>query len=162
MPRLPDRFDLWVRRARLCPDPARQLDYVLGALLAQAHWSFLNLGTAAQPRPATSELEGRRHLLVFSDADRVEECAHVLGLPFSSEAPPIISIPSAAALAWVVEQRPAQSEGLIVNPQEEAVAIPLAHAAEFARAWQSRAPASGYWIPNLTSEEEDFWQSHGL
>ena len=72
MTRLPDRFDLWVRKARECPDPARQADYVLGALSALKEWYFLNIGTKENPQPAEAEVEGGRHLLVFSDRDRIE------------------------------------------------------------------------------------------
>jgi hypothetical protein len=161
MPRLPDRFDLWIRKARACPDPDRQLDYILGALVALPAWHFLNLGTRAAPQPATTELEGARLLLVFSDADRLTELAGPLSL--GSE-PPIISVPAAAALAECLGEGLFKSDGLLVNPGEDAVVVPREQVEIFANAWRAGggAQGAGFWIPNLTSQEEDFWQEHGL
>jgi hypothetical protein len=161
MPRLPDRFDLWIRQARGCPDPARQLDYILGAMMALPAWHFLNLGTREQPQPATGEIEGGRVLLVFSDADRVIEAA---GEPKSPSAPPVISVPSSAALAECLGSGLFRCDALLVNPGEDAAVIPREQLVIFEREWRARdgAAARGYWIPNLTSEEEDFWQQHGL
>ena len=164
MPRLPDRFDLWVRRARDCSDPERQLDYVLGALMSLPDWLFLNLRSAKNPQPATLEAEGGPALLVFSDLERLLDIARERGVPVADSAPPVIAIPSAAALKWCIDQRPMQAHGLLVNPGEDNALIPLDHAATFEQAWRERGAlqASGFWIPNLTSEEEDFWQEHGL
>jgi hypothetical protein len=163
MPRLPDRFDLWMRKARACPDPARQLDYILGAMVALPAWHFLNLGTRARPHPATTEVDGARLLLVFSDADRVAELAEQMNLPAGAE-PPIISIPAPAALAECLGDGFLKSEGLLVNPGEDAAVVPREQLAEFEREWRERGGAqrAGFWIPNLTSEEEDFWQENGL
>ena len=55
MPRLPDRFDLWVRKARVSADPERQIDWVLGALVARDELYFLNIGTKEKPRIARAE-----------------------------------------------------------------------------------------------------------
>jgi hypothetical protein len=161
MPRLPDRFDLWVRRARDCPDPARQVDYVLGALASLPSWHFLNVGTREQPQPATAEIEGARHLLVFSDPDRVLEIADQLQIESRPGAPPIISVPTASAMAACVADGPMKCAALLVNPHEDAVAIPVAQVELFARERKERG-ATGFWIPSMTSEEEDFWQEHGL
>jgi hypothetical protein len=162
MPRLPDRFDLWVRKARKCPDPERTADYVLGALTSLGHWYFLNLGTAENPRPAEVDLDGTRHLLVCSDPSRIEEL-----LPQgcdSAEPPPVITIPVDAAMTWCLERRADGVTGLLVNPGGDAFAVSLDHLAAFHREWTQRGArhASGYWIPSLTTEEEDFWQEHGL
>ncbi len=159
MARLPDRFDLWVRQARATADPLRQSDYVLGALAALREWHFLNLGTRDEPQPAESDLDDDhgRYLLLFTDSGRIAEM-------FGDTAPtplPVISMPSAGAMAWVLEQPVA---GLLVNLGEDAVLIPQAQLAAFHLEWLQRGgqQASGFWIPNLTSEEEDFWQEHGL
>ena len=162
MPRLPDRFDLWVRKARACPDAERAADYVLGALAALGHWRFLNLGTVENPRPADANLDGTRHLLVFSDPDRIGELASPAR--DSAGPPPVISIPAAAAMTWCLDRRADGIAGLLVNPGEDAFAVSLDHLAAFHREWLRRGArhASGYWIPSLTSEEEDFWQEHGL
>jgi hypothetical protein len=161
MPRLPDRFDLWIRRARDCPDPARQLDYILGALVALPAWHFLNLGTLEKPEPATGEIDGAKLLLVFSGPDRVVEAAGDTKFP---TAPPVFSLPAAAALSECLGDGRLRCDALLVNPGDDAALIPREQVAEFEREWRARggAAARGFWIPNLTSEEEDFWQQHGL
>ena len=157
MSRVPDRFDLWVRRARACPDPARQADYVLGALAALPYWHLLNAGSREQPQPAEGEVEGLRYLLVFSDSTRVEELLAAI-----ESAPPPISMPTIKAFPWSLD-RPG-SAGLLVNPGEDAVLVPRDHVDYFYKEWRARQAGqpAGYWIPNMTGEEEDFWQEHGL
>jgi hypothetical protein len=163
MPRLPDRFDLWVRKARTCPDPARQLDYVLGALLGLTQWHFLNRGTREQPQVATVEMEDTPVLLVFSDIERVREIAGELKMESRPEAPPIVTISTAAAAAWCLGPDAPPWEGLLINPGEDGALVPRPQVDAFVQEWQARGAlqASGFWIPNLTSEEEDFWQEHG-
>jgi hypothetical protein len=155
MARLPDRFDLWLRKARESADPARQVDYLLGALLGLGAWHFLNVGTGDHPDAAETEFEGARALLVFSDTGRIAELLEERGL--SADPLPVITIPAAAAMAWALERQC----GLIVN--QEAV-VPLESLEAFYQEWHQRGgeQARGFWIPNLTSEEEDFWQEHGL
>ena len=114
MPRLPDRFDLWIRQAKASQEPARQLDYILGALVALPEWFFLNIGTPNDPHPAVSEVENVRYLLVFSDPVRVVEIAEQIRVEGSE--PPVITVPSGTALRWVVDERPMQAEGLMINP----------------------------------------------
>jgi hypothetical protein len=159
MPRLPDRFDLWVRKARECPDPVRQADYILGALAALKEWHFLNLGTKDQPQAAKTTIEDETYLLVFSDITRIEEA---LGdrRPEPGTPLPTISVDTAAAMAWSIECR----TGLFLNPPEDAALIPFDQLAAFHAEWKKRGArqASGFWIPNMTTEEEDFWQQHGL
>jgi hypothetical protein len=157
MARLPDRFDLWVRKAKECPDPARQADFILGALAGLREWHFLNLGTRDAPQAAKTEIEGETYLLVFSDVDRINEALGEKGAPGSPL--PVITIDTEVAMAWCVECR----AGLFVNPPEDAAMIPLAQLEVFHADWKKRGArqASGFWIPNMTTEEEDFWQEHG-
>jgi hypothetical protein len=164
MPRLPDRFDLWVRRARACADPARQLDYVLGAMATLPACHFLNIGSRAQPRSAVTEVEGARLLLLFSDPDRVLEVAAQAGLAAPPDDPPLITVPTPAVLAWALAAGPPPWDGLLINPGEDAAVIPWEQLQSFARAWQARdaRAGTGFWVPSLTTEEEDFWQEHGL
>ena len=145
MARLPDRFDLWVRKARETKDPVRQLDLVLGAMAGLSAWHFVNLGTSTAPQPAETP---EKLLLVYSDAARLEELGEELG---------IISIPFPAAMTWCLER----GCGLIINQE---VLIPLEQLQVYDREWHERGgrQASGFWIPNMTSAEEDFWQEHGL
>jgi hypothetical protein len=161
MPRLPDRFDLWIRKARECPDPERQLDYILGAMVALPAWYFLNIGTRENPQPAVGEVDGARVMLVFSDADRVLEAAGDAEFP---SAPPVLSLPAAAALTECLGDGLFRCAALLINPGEDAALVPRPQLAVFERGWQARggAAARGFWIPHLSSEEEDFWQEHGL
>ena len=163
MSRLPDRFDLWVRKARECPDPNRQADYVLGALAGLREWHFLNIGTAEKPQAAKTELGADSCMLVFSDVGRIEDLIQESGaerhLPKGAPVP-AISVATEAAMKWCVECK----VGLLINPSEDAVMIPFDLVKSFHEAWSERGgrAASGFWIPNMTSEEEDFWQEHGL
>ncbi|MCE0482762.1 MAG: hypothetical protein LV479_00825 [Methylacidiphilales bacterium] len=158
MARLPDRFDLWVRHARQCPDAARQADYVLSALAALPEWVFLNLGSAQKPQPAEAEIEGTRHLILFSGPDRLDD------LTPSGRPLPKIAIPTTAAISWCLERRLDGIAGLLVNPGDDAFAVSLDQLEAFHTEWTQRGgrQSSGFWIPNLTTEEEDFWQEHGL
>ena len=163
MPRLPDRFDLWVRKARECKDPARQVDYILGALAGLKEWHFLNIGTKEKPNAAKTKMGSDECLLVYSDVYRIEELiGRQEALIPKNSAPPVISIPTPIAMAWCVECK----MGLLVNPAEDAesVLIPFAQMEAFHAEWSQRGgrQAAGFWIPNMTTEEEDFWQEHGL
>ena len=73
---------------------------------------------------------------------------------------PAISVATEAAIKWCVECK----VGLLINPGEDAVMIPSELVKSFNDEWIQHGgrAASGYWIPNMTSEEEDFWQEHGL
>ena len=159
---LPDRFDLWVRKARECPDPVRQADYVLGALAALRQWYFLANKNEKDPQPSEVEIENHWYKLVFSDLGRIEDLlgdTHPHGTPL-----PVISMPTAAAMAWCIDRKAEGSAGLLVNPGDFAVVIPLPQLETFHAEWTQRGgrQASGFWIPNLTTEEQDFWQEHGL
>ena len=163
MPRLPDRFDLWMRKARESADPARQVDLVLGALVARDELYFLNVGTKEQPLIARAEVPPDECAVVFTDAERVNE--FLVEQPQLFAAPPdelpVIAAPMAGALAWCVEKK----VGLLINPSGDGApfASPSAVAA-FVAEWNQRGgrQAAGFWIPNMTSEEEDFWQENGL
>jgi len=158
MARLPDRFDLWVRKARKCRDTARQADYVLGALAGLKEWYFPAGGTKENPLPAAVEIEGVRYALVFSDPGRIGEIEEE-GPP-SGEPLATIVMPMAAAMAWCVERR----AGVLVNPGEDSALIPLDQLEAFQAEWRQRGgrQAAGFWIPNMTTEEEDFWREQGL
>jgi len=159
MARLPDRFDLWVRRAKECSDTARQADYILGALAGLKEWHFLNVGTAEAPIVASAQIGPDVCRLVFTDAGRIGELQES-GQPFQANPWSMITIPAADAMAWCVEGRTA----LLVNPGEDAVIIPFGQLEIFHMDWNRRGgrQTAGFWIPNMTTEEEDFWQEHGL
>ena len=137
MSRLPDRFDLWIRKARECADENRQADYVLGALAGLKEWHFLNIGTAETPQAAKTELGADSCVLVFSDPGRIEDLIQESGadrhLPKGAPVP-AISVATEAAIKWVVECK----VGLLINPSEDAVLIPFAMVKSFYEAWSER------------------------
>jgi hypothetical protein len=155
MARLPDRFDLWVRKAKECRDAARQADYILGALAGLKDWYFAAVSREDVPVPG--EIEGANYVMVFSDHSRLDE------IPLAPGSYPLrtISMPTATAMAWCVERK----TGLMLNPAEQGtVLIPFDQLEAFHSEWKKRGgrQAAGFWIPHMTSEEEDFWQEHGL
>ncbi|HEX4139576.1 MAG TPA: hypothetical protein VHY09_04465 [Candidatus Methylacidiphilales bacterium] len=159
MARIPDRFDLWVRKARESADPARQVDLVLGALVASIEVYFVNVGTKESPRIARGKVASNECALVFTDAERIGE--FLAQNTREGQELAVIASPTGAALAWCVENR----VGAVINPStgETAMVAPAALAA-FVEEWKQRGgrQAAGFWIPNMTSEEEDFWQENGL
>jgi hypothetical protein len=132
-------------------------------LVAVKEVYFLNSGTKELPRIARAEIAPDQCALVFTDSGRVED--------FLAERPemrpnpgnelPVVVSPTTAALTWCVEN----GLGVVINPGvgETAVISPQALAA-FAEEWKQRGgrQAAGFWIPNMTTEEEDFWQENGL
>ncbi len=164
MARLPDRFDLWVRKARECRDPSRQADYLLGTLTGLREWHFLNVGMKEKPQPAETKIENGRYLLVFSDPDRIEELLHKDESHPASDPLPVITMATTHAMPWALEQGKTGSAGLLVNPGEEAFLLPMDQLEAFHSEWKNRGgtQAAGFWIPHMTTEEEDFWQEHGL
>jgi hypothetical protein len=160
MARLPDRFDLFVQKARETADPSRQADYVLGAMAGLKEWHFLNLGTKEKPQAARAQIDTDPYLLVYSDIGRIQDFISEQGGALNEGPLPVISVATEAAMAWTVECK----IGLLVNPPESAVMIPFAQVESFHAEWKVRGArqASGFWIPNMTTEEEDFWQENGL
>jgi hypothetical protein len=159
MARLPDRFDLLVRKARACTDPVRQADYVLGALAGLAEWHFFNLGTKEKPQAARTVIDTDPYLLVYSDVGRIEDIVRDRLGRLDHGPVPVITVATEAAMAWCVECR----TGLFVNAPEDSVMIPFAQVEAFHAGWVKRGARRtvGFWIPNMTSEEEDFWQENG-
>lgn len=163
MSRLPDRLDLWLRKARESADPARQVDWVMGALVALNELHFLNIGSRATPLIAKAAIAPDECALVFSDLGRVED--FLTEFPAMAgqggEGPPVITSPTVAALKWCLENR----AGLIINPSVgETALVPFEALAPFVEEWQKRGgrQSAGFWIPNMTTEEEDFWRENGL
>jgi hypothetical protein len=163
MPRLPDRFDLWIQKARETADPARQADWILGGLLVLKELYFLNIGTKANPLIAKTAIATDECVLIFTDSARILEFVeeHPAARKAPESEPPVITSPTAAALKWCLEN----NAGLIINPREEdTVMVPYPELAAFLDAWRQRGERrpAGFWIPHMTTQEEDFWQEHGL
>ena len=159
MARLPDRFDLWVRKARASAYPARQVDLVLGALVALTEVYFVNIGTKESPLISRGKLESEEYALVFTDAERIAEfLAQNTGAGQELAA---IASPTVSALAWCKEN----GFGVAINLSvAESAMVPAATLAAFVEEWKQRGgrEADGFWIPNMTTEEEDFWRENGL
>jgi hypothetical protein len=101
--------------------------------------------------------------LLFTDIDRFTEFAteHKLMAAGAGTEPPVIATPTPAALRWCVES----GIGALFNPGVgESAMIPPDTLAAFFAEWTARGSrkGQGFWIPNMTNEEEDFWQEHGL
>ncbi len=158
--RIPDRFDLQVRKARSCTDPIRQADFILGALAGLQEWHFLNLGTKDKPQAARTQIDTDPYLLVYSDTGRIEDFVQEQRGGLQNLPLPVITVSTEAAMKWCVECR----VGLLVNPPEDGVMIPFDQVKNFHDEWTKRGArkAAGFWIPNMTTEEEDFWQEQGL
>jgi hypothetical protein len=120
--------------------------------MCSARWRRYPTGICSTRARASS-----RYLLVFSDAARVEDLLDGTG----STAPPI-SMPTIKAFSWSLD-RPGTA-GLLVNPGEDAALVPRDQLDFFHTEWRARQAdlPAGFWIPNMTDEEEDFWQEHGL
>ncbi len=157
MSRLPDRFDLAVRAARDEASSAEALAPEMAALLyGLPAWHFLNVGTAEAPVPHAVEHEGQLLLAIFSDADHADD--FLKAAPRSGS---VLALRLIGALAWCREWEGQGVTGLLVNPGAFAFAISFEALAEFEKERQARGEA-GYWVAGTTSEEEDFWQEHGL
>ena len=164
MAAIPDRFDLWVRKARQEAVPERQVDLLLGSLFALRDWYFLNRESEDRPEPAMVDLQGETHLLVFSEAGRVNDFAEESGLCQCGDRAEFFSVPALKAAEYCRRFRAVGAAGILVNPGDHAFAVTLDGLEEFDRQWRERGARAGegFWIPNMTSEEEDFWQEHGL
>jgi hypothetical protein len=162
MAALPDQFDLWVRRARETAGPERQIDLLLGSLCALKEWYFYNQGDTPNPRPATAEHEGRRYVVTFSSPGKLEDVFG--GPPGKPRRIPYISVKAIDAIPYCLKFRNEGCVGILVNPGDYCFTIDLNAMEKFDREWKARGgrKGQGFWIPNMTSEEEDFWQEHGV
>lgn len=162
MSSLPDQFDLTVRKAREMSSSQRQLDCMLGLLFALPEWNFVNHGTAEKPFPALVDIETIRALVIFSTLEKYRDFIEASsGMPATEL--PSITVPVQSATGYCLQFRPAGCEAILVNPGEFAFQVSLDSLSAFETEWRVRpATHRGFWIPNMTSEEEDFWSEHGL
>ncbi|HSI84863.1 MAG TPA: hypothetical protein VK970_13815 [Candidatus Methylacidiphilales bacterium] len=181
MVNIPDQFDLDVRRAKRQSDPEQQMELLLGALLARKEWYFYNIGTQEKPEPARVEIEDRPYLLVFSSADKLHNLRDLQQgdrkdaepSPVMSTELPNFSIPCMQAVDYCLaladaqlggDQSAALLEGMLINPGDHAFAISMASFRHYMAAWKERGGhiGQGFLIPNISTEEDDFYQEHGL
>lgn len=162
MAAIPDHFDLGVRRARQVRDESRQVDALLGLLFAAEEWYFWNVGTPEKPFPAMSEIDGKPVLLLFSSLEKLVDVVET-ATKTSMETLPHFAIPVNSGGAFCSQFRASSCETLLVNPGEYAFAVSLDALKAFDATWRGRkATSRGFWIPNMTSEEEDFWRELGM
>ncbi len=165
MSRIPDRFDLLVRKAqeRDCP-PERQLDLLLGGLFALSEWHFINRGDRENPHPAFVELDGTVCLLLFSSPDKADDFSSERGERKPQEPLGLISIRPADAIEYARQFEAHGCRHLLVNPGAFSFMVSTDEVFNFYTEWIRNRDKNkiGFWIPNMTSEEEDFWQEHGL
>ncbi|NJK90660.1 MAG: hypothetical protein HC904_01790 [Blastochloris sp.] len=165
MSRLPDRFDLLVRKVRdtgMAPD--RQLDLLLAALFTVKEAHLINAGTEAEPRPSFVELDGEILMPVFSSVDQADTYSSERGQRGDRDALGLISMPPPLLLEVSRLFTDSGCHHWFVNPGPYGFILPL-HEVESYESQRAQAQASahtGFWIPNLTSEEEAFWEDHGL
>lgn len=170
MSALPDWFDLWVRRARDLPvgDSQRQVDLLLGAVFVMPVVYFWNIGSEARPAPAIGEDEdGRQLALLFTQAGKLEDVLEERhdGIIDGHEGLPVIGVPPVQVGGYLQDLN-ADGAGIgsiLVNPGEYAFQIEVLAWEAFSVSFEQRDPeARGFWIPHMTTEEEDFWEEHGL
>jgi hypothetical protein len=159
---LPDSFDLWVRRARTA-SPTRQTEILLGTLLGQLRWYFINQNKE-HPTPAAVTLDGQFLLLLFTSPDRAGNFIEASQHRNHHDPVSMIDLSPEQAVPWCLNFAPQGVSGLLVNPGDYAFTIDFPGLNLFYQQWQNSGSRSGqgFWIPNMTSEEEDFWQEHGV
>ncbi len=163
MAAIPDSFDLQVRRAKQAA-PERQLDFLLGSLLALSEWWLLNQGSETAPYPAIVELDAVKCVVVFSASGKLQDFVGECRGENERIAQIAIRVPE--VVDYCLRFRSVGVTAILVNPGDFAFTVELEAVESFATAWRERRAAKGesrgFWIPNMTTEEEDFWQSHGL
>ncbi|MEM9398972.1 MAG: hypothetical protein AAF984_02080 [Verrucomicrobiota bacterium] len=165
MSALPDRFDLLVRRAKEKNiTPERQIDLIIGGIFALADVHFINRGTQEKPTPHFVELEDVVHMLVFTHTDKADTFSIERGDRKKGEPLSIITMKPKDAVDYAIKLVEFGCEHWLVNPGPFAFSVPLETVKTFREQWLANGSGQGqgFWIPNMTDEEEDFWQEHGL
>ena len=125
----------------------------------------MNRGSETEPYPAVVELGAAKCVVVFSAPGKLQDFADELRGEKVEEMPNLaIRVPE--VVDYCLLFRGAGATAILVNPGDFAFTVELDALESFTNAWRERRAAKGesrgFWIPNMTSEEEDFWQSHGL
>jgi hypothetical protein len=165
MSRLPDRFDLLVRKMREREsDPQRQLDFLLAAFFTLKEAHLLNAGGQEDPRPRFVQMDALILMPVFSSADQAD--SYTIEQQQRSDRDPLglISMPPLSVLEYAQEWKGLGCEHWFVNPGPYGFIVSVAEAEFYQqqRAESAQANTMGFWISNPTAEEEAFWEDHGL
>jgi hypothetical protein len=165
MSRLPDRFDLLVRKVRdESYSPERQMDFLLAAFFALQEAHLINAGDATQPRPSFVELDQLILMPVFSSADQADTYTSERGQRQDHDPLGLLSMRPASLLEYAQAFKDYGCQHWIINPGPYGFILSLeeVEAYQLERKKSASSPNVGFWIPNMTSEEEAFWEDHGL
>jgi hypothetical protein len=115
--------------------------------------------------PASSPISDEQVLLVYSDPSRLLEALeyYLIDKPGGRvEGPGSISMTPIGTFEFCLKN----NTGLLVNPlaSEHNLLVPHEHVKAFYLNWKESAKHAQncFWVPNMTDEEEDFWQERGL
>jgi hypothetical protein len=103
-------------------------------------------------------------LLVFSHPEKADTFTEERGERGGTEPLGLISMRPRDAADYCGALQETACEAVLVNPGPFAYTVALGGILKYHEEWKRRGAqeASGFWIPNMTTEEEDFWQEHEL
>jgi hypothetical protein len=165
MSRLPDRFDLLVRKVREEPySPERQLDFLLAAFFTLKEAHLINTGMEASPMPSFVELDNLILMPVFSSTDQADTYTSERGQRGDRDPLGLISLQPLSLLEYSRAFTEFGCSHWIINPGPYGFILGLDEAEAYQKAFRASVDqhSRGFWISNLTSEEEAFWEDHGL
>ncbi|GEM_PF-984844 len=165
MSRLPDRFDLLVRQVRKeAGSPERQIDFLMAAFFALKEAHLLNTGNEATPMPSFVELDNLILMPVFSSADQADTYTSERGQRQDRDPLGLISLQPPALLEYTRAFKDYGCHHWIINPGPYGFIVPVEDAETYQKQRLESGEKShiGFWIPNMTTEEEAFWEDHGL
>lgn len=167
MTRIPDRFDLLVRKVRDGEmTPERQFDFLMSAIFTLKEVHLINNGGEVTPIPAFVELDGQVLMPVFSSADQADTYSIEREQRNDNDPLGLISMKPAYLLEYAKEFIPYGCKDWIINPGPYGFILSLdslqGYYEEFRKQAEEKPDGAGFWIPNMSTEEEDFWLENGL
>lgn len=162
MPPLKDRFDRQVEKARSMDlDDSRLRDFLIGILFGCLELHFLNAGDKDSPRPRFVELDGEVFLLTFSDPSKADDFTVMREERDEHDPLGLISMPPYDAATFAEQFIDWGCQYLLVNPGPFSFAVDIPAYCEFHKEWEASGgrEQSGFFIPNLTTEEQDLWEA---
>ena len=117
-----DRLDAAVRDAPGDIDAQIRLWQAVAAL---EHWTFINRGTAENPRPYAIAADAGHLLCIYSSAGRAQQTARDSGFVSGDEPVPLFSIPLPAAIDWALSLGPHGVAGVTIDYPQLGAWCPL-------------------------------------